>query len=306
MTFAVLCPGQGAQHAAMLDLACRDAEGLRVVEEAREALAENPRAWLTRGEAIFDNAIAQPLICIAQLALWATLRALLPRPTAVAGYSVGELACYGVCDALDAGALAQLARARALAMDRAAADRSGGVVAIRGLSRPALIRACAGLDAFIAIAIADDAFVVGGTDASLAVVKDRCGRAGAQVTDLRIGVASHTPLLVSAVAPFRAALERSSLRAPSPAVVAGIDAGLVTTRERAIATLSSQIATTVEWAQCLDALYERGCRVYLELGPGRALTRMTRERHDDVDARSVDEFRDGAAIVAWVRRKLER
>jgi [acyl-carrier-protein] S-malonyltransferase len=304
MTFAVLCPGQEAQHAAMFDLACRDAEGLQVVEQAGEALAEDPRAWLAKGEAIFDNAIAQPLICIAQLALWAALRRSLPRPAAVAGYSVGELACYGVRDALDAGALAQLARARALAMDHAAADRPGGVVAIRGLSRPALVRDCAGLEAFIAIVIADDVFVVGGTDAALTLVKDRCGRAGAQVTALRVGVASHTPLLAGAVAPFRAALERSPLRAPSPAVVAGIDAALVVTRERAIATLSAQIASTVEWAQCLDTLYERGCRVYLELGPGRALCRMARERHDDIEARSVDEFRDVAAIVAWVKRQI--
>ena len=304
MTFAVLCPGQGAQHAAMLDLACRDAKGLLVVEQAGDALAVDPRAWLTQGNAIFDNVIAQPLICIAQLAIWETLRAGLPPPMAVAGYSVGELACYAVCDALDAGALARLARERALAMGDAAADRSGGLVAIRGLSRPLLMHACAGLEAFIAIAVADDAFVVGGTDAALTVVKDRCDRAGAQVTELCIGVASHTPLLASAVDLFRRALERSPLRAPSPAVVAGIDGGLVTTRERAIDTLSNQIATTVEWAQCLDTLYERGCRVYLELGPGRALSRMARERHQDIEARSVEEFRDKAAIVAWVRRRL--
>jgi [acyl-carrier-protein] S-malonyltransferase len=304
MTFAVLCPGQGAQHAAMFDLACRNAEGLRVVEQASEALAEDPRAWLTRGDAIFDNAIAQPLICIAQLAVWTTLRAELPRPTAVAGYSVGELACYGVCDALDAGALAQLARARALAMDRAAGDRPSGLAGIRGLSRPALVRNCAGLEAFVAIVIADDAFVVGGTESALAEAASRCRHSGAQVTALRVGVASHTPLLASAVAPFRCALEQSRMGAPSPAVVAGIDASHVVTRERAIATLSSQIATTVEWAQCLDVLYERGCRVFLELGPGRALCRIVRERHEDTEARSIDEFRDSAAIVAWVKRKL--
>ena len=145
---------------------------------------------------------------------------------------------------------------------------------------------------------------MGGTDAALTVVKDRCGRAGAKVKDLRIGVASHTPLLASAVAPFRSALERSRLRAPSLPVVAGVDAVLVTTRERAIATLSSQIASTVEWAQCLDTLYERGCRVFLELGPGRALSRMVCERHEDIEARSVEEFRDKPAIVAWVRRKI--
>jgi [acyl-carrier-protein] S-malonyltransferase len=305
MTFAVLCPGQGAQHAAMFDLACRDAEGLRVVEQAGEALAEDPRAWLGQGAPIFDNAIAQPLICIAQLALWAALRPSLPRAAAVAGYSVGELTCYGVCDALDAGELARLARSRAVAMDRAAADGPGGLVSIRGLSRRALIRNCAGLEAYVAIANADDAFVVGGTDAALAAVTALCRHSGAQVTALRVGVASHTPLLGSAVEPFRTALEHSHLRAPSPAVVAGIDAALVTTRERAIATLSAQIASTVEWAQCLDVLYERGCRVFLELGPGRALCRMVRERHDDTEARSVDEFRDAAAIVAWVRRKLD-
>jgi [acyl-carrier-protein] S-malonyltransferase len=106
------------------------------------------------------------------------------------------------------------------------------------------------------------------------------------------------------VAGFRQALEQSRLRGSAPPVVAGIDATLVTTRPHAIAKLAAQLARTVEWARCLDTLYERGCRTYLELGPGRALSNMVRERHGDADARAVEEFRDLAAIVAWVRRKL--
>ena len=305
MTLAVLCPGQGAQHPAMLDLALAHAEGRRVLEAAATALSEHPRLWLTDTDAMFANANAQPLICAAQLAQWAVLRRALPVPRAFAGYSVGELACYGLADAVDAGMLAQLARQRADAMDESAARQPGGLIALRGLARNAVVALCAGLEGHVAIAIADDAFVVGGTEAALAAFLARARSHGAQVTCLRVGIASHTPLLASAVAPFRATLERSPLRAPSVPIVAGIDAEPVTTRERAIATLAAQVAQTVEWAQCLDALYERGCRVYLELGPGHALSRMASARFDDVDARAVDDFSSVAAVTAWAVKQRD-
>ena len=86
-------------------------------------------------------------------------------------------------------------------------------------------------------------------------------------------------------------------------MIAGTDAAAVTTRERAIATLAPQVAQTIEWAQCLDALYERGCRTFLELTPGTALARMVRERFDDAEARAADEFRSVGAIAAWARRQ---
>jgi [acyl-carrier-protein] S-malonyltransferase len=41
----------------------------------------------------------------------------------------------------------------------------------------------------------------------------------------------------------------------------------------------------------------------LELGPGRALSRMARERFDDVEARAVEEFSSAAAVAQWVERR---
>lgn len=93
MSFAVLCPGQGAQHPAMLDLALQEPASTQVLDAAAAALGEDLRQWVARPQALFDNATAQPLICIAQLATWAALRERLPRPALHAGYSVGELAC---------------------------------------------------------------------------------------------------------------------------------------------------------------------------------------------------------------------
>ena len=304
MTFAVLCPGQAAQHGAALDNVGRHPEGHRLIERASAALGEDPRDWTARGDAIYDNAIAQPLICLLQLAQWRLLRHALPPPSLLAGYSVGELACYGVADAVDLEDLVRVARSRALAMDRAASTHPGGLVGVRGVARMSLERVCAQAHAFVAIVIGDDAFVVGGDAPALDAVRSACARSGAHITELRVAVASHTPLLQDAIAEFRAALEHTALRPPNVPIVAGIDGSIVTTRADAIATLSAQVAQTVQWAQCMDALYERGCRVYLELSPGNALSRMLRDRFDDVDVRAVDDFRDLAGAARWVTSRM--
>jgi [acyl-carrier-protein] S-malonyltransferase len=304
MTFAVLCPGQGAQHPALLDFVDRFPDSVRVVEDAADALDENPREWLKSADAIYRNSIAQPLIAVAQFAQWAALRHELPAPVAIAGYSVGELACYGVGGGLEVGELARVARARAKAMDAAAADNPGGLIGVHGLTRAPLQRLCDATRAYISIAIADDTYVIGGSDAALARIREHCQGAGAKVTELRVGIASHTPLLTAAAEGFRNTLERSTLSAPSIPVVAGVDAMLITTRARAIQALSAQISHTIEWAYCLDALHERGCRVFLELAPGRALSKMVRERFGNVEARSVDEFRELTGAARWAAKKL--
>jgi [acyl-carrier-protein] S-malonyltransferase len=188
-------------------------------------------------------------------------------------------------------------------MDAAAATQPGGLVALRGLSRRKVAALCEDLAAHIAIAVAEDAYVVGGTTEALVAVGQRAEARSARVTCLKVGVASHTPLLAAAVAPFRAALQESHLASPRIPVIAGIDAVAVITRAQAIATLAASVAQTIEWGQCLDTLYELGCRVMLELGPGRALSRMVRERFDDVEARAVEEFSGPGAVAQWVARR---
>jgi [acyl-carrier-protein] S-malonyltransferase len=288
----------------MLDVALARSRGAAVIDAIAATAGFDARAHITARERMFDNAIAQPLICAAQLATWAALRDELPTPAAIAGYSVGELASYGIADAIEAGGLITLARRRATLMDGAAA-RPGNLIAQRGFRFSEVEAMCRDRDAWIAIAIDDDASVIGGTTRAIDALRGEMERVGAQITCLRVGIASHTPLLEAAVEPFRKVLADSTLRAPAVTVIAGIDAAAVMTRDRVIETLAVQLARPIEWAQCLDALAERGCRVFLELGPGRALSKMAVDRLPDVEARSVEEFGDPAAIAGWVRRALE-
>lgn len=302
MSLAILCSGQGAQHPAMLDMLADHPSAAEVIKAGEAALGMNLREVLAQRDVIFRNAIAQPLICFTQLALWTALRPNSPNPTAFCGYSVGELAAYACAGALDVAELARIAAARAALMDKAAAETQGGLLALQGLSRDEVDSLCAGQRAWIAIAIGVEEFVIGGEDAALAKLGKDFSARGAKITRLKVGLASHTPLLSDAVQPFRTLLEASSLIAPATPIVAGIDATWVVRRETAIEKLALQLDRTIEWSSCLDMLYERGCRVFLELGPGRALARMVQARFADVDARAVDDFRTLDGVTSWLAK----
>jgi [acyl-carrier-protein] S-malonyltransferase len=302
MSLAILCSGQGAQHPAMLDMIADHPAAAAVIKTGEAELGFKLRDVLAQRDEIFRNAIAQPLICLAQLALWTALRQDSPKPAAFCGYSVGELAAYACAGALDAAELARIAAARAALMDKAAAATHGGLLALQGLRRGEVDKLCAGQRAWVAIAIGEEEFVIGGEDSALAKLGKEFSERGAKLTPLKVGVASHTPLLGDAVQPFRALLTASALTAPATPVVAGIDAAWVARRETAIEKLALQLDHTIEWASCLDVLYERGCRVFLELGPGRALARMTQARYKDVDARSVEDFRSMDGVSSWLTK----
>jgi [acyl-carrier-protein] S-malonyltransferase len=147
---------------------------------------------------------------------------------------------------------------------------------------------------------ADDSFVLGGLASDLAACAQRLAERGARVTPLPVAVASHTPLLEQAVAPFAqlvAGLSFAPYRAP---VLAGIDARRITTKDAAVSTLSLQLARTIQWADCMDACAEAGIEIALELGPGAALARMLQQRHPHIACRSVADFRSPGAVRKWL------
>ncbi|MCW2286660.1 [acyl-carrier-protein] S-malonyltransferase [Rhodoblastus acidophilus] len=245
------------------------------------------------------NAVAQPLVCAYQLAVWSHLAEKLPEPLALAGYSVGELAAYGCAGALAPEDVVALARRRAEAMD-AAHSGGGAMVALRGLSRDTVGKLCAQTGAEIAIINAADRIVCGGAPGEVADFSNRAEVLGGKPTPLAIRIPSHTSLMRPAVAPFLKALEQARWRTPAAPVLEGLTGAPAFTPAQARNALSAQLAQTIDWAACLDGLRERGCTVLLELGPGSGLARMARDRFPDLPARSVAEFKrlDGAALWA--------
>ena len=284
----LLCPGQGGQHAGMFDLA-------RTHAGAREFLA---RYRVPAGpQALFANRVAQPAIVAATLAMWLALKDALPAPALVAGYSIGELAAYGVAGALSADVTVDLADARAALMDAAAAGRPQGLAAVSGIAVDTVRRA---ID--VAIVTGADSCIAGGTRDRLAGLASLWP--AARIQSLPVGVASHTPLMQGAVAPFATLLQSAAFGAQAVPVLAGIDATRVLRQDIAIDRLSRQLAEPIAWSACMDAAAEAGITVALELGPGAALSRMLQARHPRIACRSVADFQTLDGIVRWIAREL--
>ncbi|MBA0225871.1 malonate decarboxylase subunit epsilon [Stenotrophomonas maltophilia] len=304
MSLALLCSGQGAQHAAMFDRV-RDLPAARHTLDVASTVLGRDVFSAAAADDRFDNAQAQPLLCAVTLAQWQGLRDNVPTPTLVAGYSIGELAAHAIAGSFDATTCLALAAQRAQLMD-GASPADAGLQAVLGLERHVLQPLCDLHGAHMAIANGQDHFIVGGTHAALQRLAGAARAQGAGIRPLAVHVPAHTPLLAAAVAPFAAALDASPLQAPRLPLLAGIDARPVRDRAMAVHALSAQLAQTIEWAQVMRQAFERGARVFLQLGPGNALARMVAPSYPCCEVRAVEEFQSLEGAAAWVRSALER
>lgn len=308
MTLAILCSGQGRQHARMFALTGTAPEAEDLFAQAKMLLGGRDPREIVGGDdsaELHHNRVGQILCTLQALAAMSALRQAMPPRVVVAGYSVGEMAAWGVAGMLDMADTLDLVARRAEAMD-AAAPAGDGLMFLRGLSRATVDGLCARHDAAIAIVEPSDAFIIGGGHVALeALAGEARAMAATRVVEVPVEVASHTSRLAAASAVFRERLRHVSPRIPSPAgtrLLSGIDGAAVTDEQAGLDKLAAQISETVQWADCLQACIEAGASVFLELGPGAALSGMVAGTYGNVTARSLEEFRTLGGVRAWLAR----
>lgn len=298
MSLALLCPGQGGQHAAMFARVQDDPRAAPVLAAASAALGRDVQELAAHADR-YQNRCAQPLVCAGALAHWRALEPRLPAPRLALGYSVGELAAHALAGSFDDATCLALAAERARLMDEAS-PADAGLLAVTGLRGMAIGQLCDRHGAAVAIVNGEDHYVLGGPSAALRVLAEAATVRGARAVPLPVSVPAHTPWLRAAAHAFAERLQAAAVRAPATPVLAGVDGLPVATGARVVATLAAQIAHTVRWHHVLAQAVERGARVFLELGPGRALARMTRDGFPGCEARAVEDFRTLEGVAEWV------
>ena len=304
MTLAILCSGQGAQHPGMFDLTADLPAAQAVFTAALPLLGADPRDLARAGgDALNENRTGQILCCVAALAAWTLVSEAAPGRRIVAGYSIGDLAAWGCAGRFSAETVLALAAARAEAMD--AASGSGyGLAGIRGLPQARVAAMATAQGCHLAIRNAPDSVVIGGAVGGLETVRRDALAAGAQrAVLLPVRTPSHTPLLAAAAARFRETLREALPDKPArtaPRLVSGLDGSTVFDAAAGLDKLARQIATTIDWAACLDACREYGATTVLELGPGHALATMAAVALPDARVRALEDFRSAAGVTEWL------
>ena len=300
MSVALLFPGQGTQHAAMLPWLDGDDAARPVLARVAAMVGEDWRTRVADTAWSQSNAVAQVLLTGASVAAWRALSPGLPRVVAVAGYSVGELAACVAAGMIEPGDALALAAQRAAAMDGCAGDVGGGLLALSDVSADDVAAATARWGLEVAIRTGERRCIVGGARAALAEAAAVLGAQGVTTRPLCVRVPSHTSALRAAVPVLAQALAGVPWRPARVAWIAGITGAVVRDAAPAQRLLAEQVATTVRWDACMDTVAERRPGAVLEVGPGTTLTRLWRERFPAIPARSCDEFASAREVLTWV------
>jgi [acyl-carrier-protein] S-malonyltransferase len=309
-SFAVLCSGQGGQSPDLFEQFPFAEKGKSVKQQVLHSGCLSPEviAWLenpkVRPDLIYQDHYAQPLLCLFQAMVWAELSDRLPTPQFVAGYSLGELSAYGCAGALAPNDVIDLASARANLMDNAAPV--GSLIAVSGLEVEQAAEIAARHEGYVAIIIRNDHCLLGCLADKAETLASAAAVFARRVVILNVTIASHTPLLDSAVEAFRKVLQVHDCRPFKSPVLAGVNACKIQSKADMVQWLPEQIHRTVRWDLISSRLTESNCHVVLELGSGAQLARMALAGKAAQEARSISEFRTVDGIVSWVLKALDR
>lgn len=300
MSYAVLFTGQASQHTGMLPWLENDPQSAPVLQAMARHTGAHWRHRLQDPTERSNNAFAQCLITGTSLAAWQALRACLARgPDIVAGYSVGELAAFSAAGIFDAQTALVLAEQRAQWMDLAAAQGpAGGLLSVSGLAQAQVLAGCPALQC--AISIDHDQAIYGADNLALEQAERLLAARGALCKRLEISVASHTARMQPAAIALADVLATQTWLAPHCTVVTNASGTSSRHLERLRTALAQQIATTVQWAACMDAVEERGVRCVIEIGAGHALAKLWNRRQAGSPARSLEDFKDAQGAAAWI------
>jgi [acyl-carrier-protein] S-malonyltransferase len=268
-----------------------------VVRRASGALGEDIGRMISEGpaERLELTVNTQPCILTASYAIYAAWRAAGgPRPSLMAGHSLGEYTALVAAEAIALEDAVPLVRFRAQVMQEAVPLGVGSMAAILGLDDAQVMAACteaAGDQVVEAVNFNAPAQVViaGHCDA----VQRACGiakRLGAKrAVSLAVSVPFHSSLLAPAADRLRERLATIAVRAPSVPVINNIDVADESDPARIRDALARQAAGPVRWTQIIQAMSERGVTHVIECGPGKVLSGLTRRIVPGLNSLSISD-----------------
>jgi acyl transferase domain-containing protein/NAD(P)H-dependent flavin oxidoreductase YrpB (nitropropane dioxygenase family)/NAD(P)-dependent dehydrogenase (short-subunit alcohol dehydrogenase family) len=283
---AFVFPGQGSQRPGMLaDLFVSFPEIRSHLEAGRQWLgAMLPPAAFTAEEravqlaAITDTRVAQPTLGMADAALCDLLASVGVRPGMAAGHSYGELVALCAAGVFDDATLLDLSEARARAILEATEGTDGAMAAVRADAdavRSALASAQPELAVVIANHNAPDQVVLSGAATDVEEAVRHLVGAGLTAKRIPVACAFHSPLVAGADTTLLAYLDGIDIQAPTVPVWSNTTAAPYPADPAEIrSTLAGQVVMPVRWVDQIEAMYDAGARVFVEVGPGRTLSQL--------------------------------
>ena len=302
---ALLFAGQGAQVVGMgRDLATEFPVAAQLFQAADEILGRSLSdiAWNGPLEELTRTSNAQPALYVDGLATLAALRQLAPTLPidAAAGLSLGEWTAHAAAGTFDFATGLRLVEQRGRLMEAACDATAGAMAAMIGADEAAVRQLAADTDVDVANLNAPGQIVISGEAAKVELAVSLAREHGIRrATLLNVSGAYHSRLMNSAYVQLGEALLNATLQMSAFPVVSNVTGTAAKSLPEIRQALQDQVTGTVRWTDCMEWLLDRGCELFIELGPGGVLAGLAQRIRKGVNVISVS---DTASLRACAER----
>lgn len=298
---AFLFPGQGAQYPGMARDFYENFSAARLTFEEADDLLKRPLSTIILEgpeAALTETKNSQAGIFTASMAMFRVVQELYDlKPFVCAGLSLGEYTALTAAGCLSFREALPIVELRGQFMNDACEATQGAMAVVMGLDADEVVEAVRSVnlpdDLWVANFNCPGQVVISGTkrgiEAGTAALKERNAK---RILPLPVHGAFHSGLMKQARDKLSPFLKKAELAKGPSRLVMNVPGNFVTDPEEMRQNLIEQVTHSVKWEQGIRAMEEQKIDLYIEFGPGKALSGMNKRIGVQAPTLSIDKIQD--------------
>lgn len=298
---AFVFPGQGAQYVGMgKDFYEQIPVSRKVYTIASEVTGLNlPGLCFKENEQIDITEYTQIAMLATEAAMLAALQEKGVKADVAAGLSLGEYGAILTAGAMSLEDVFRVVRQRGILMQKAV-PTGGAMCAVLGMDGEKIAKICEETEGIVSVANYNcpGQIVITGEEGAVAAAAEKLKEAGARrCIPLKVSGPFHSEMLKGAGEKLAGVLVDVELKEFSMPYVTNVTADYVTDISEIKELLGRQVYSSVRWQQSVERMIADGVDTFIEIGPGRTLTRFLKKINKNVTGLHIEKVEELEEVV---------